>query len=237
MAYQWVEDEHDVHLGESLRGMQESMGYEHIGGNTEIGAAQRALATLRNQLGAGLQRQAQQHFNPHAPIQKPLRSPYKDSTQIGIQCLGTFTLSSWSSTALPRISGQTRVYQSFKPNKGILSELLIITYQASGVTAVRSKAVQDASDLVLTSAFSGSYNCFPNAPTEGNGIAGQTFSPNSLGNGISWPTINGGIDMTVEFAVEQSAPFAIDPPAGMTHDDITSIVVKARLNLLGPSLR
>ena len=41
------------------------------------------------------------------------------------------------------------------------------------------------------------------APRARTDKSGPTFANNSLGNGISWPTINGGIDMTVAFAVEQ----------------------------------
>jgi hypothetical protein len=222
------EDE-DVHLGsfseigESLRGMQES----------QIGAA----AQLR-QLRGALGQLAGNRFGAHAPISKQMRSPYKDSTQIGISATGTFTLASWSSSVLPQISGLTRVYKSFKPTKAILTELVTVTFTNTTLGAtVRVASVSDSADLVLVQAFSGADNCFPNAPTEANGIAGPTFANNSLGNGISWPTINGGIDMTVAFAVEQSVVFQVTPPAGYVTDDITSIVVKLRFNLLGPSLR
>jgi len=219
----WEDD--DVHLGnyseigESLRGMQDA----------SVGA-QQALATLRSRLGG--------RFAGHAPVSKAMRSPYKDSTQIGISASGTFTLTSWSGSALPQVSGLTRVYKSFKPTKAILTEKVQVqwTNGTLGITT-RSVNVPDASDLVLVQAFSGADNCFPNAPTEANGISGPTFANNSLGNGISWPTINGGIDMTVGFAVEDSVLYAIDPPAGYVQDDVTSIRVSLRFNLLGPSLR
>jgi hypothetical protein len=209
-------------IGESLRGMQD----------THVGAA--AMQQLRGALG----QLAQARFGAHAPVSKQMRSPYKDSTQIGISATGTFTLASWSGSSLPTVSGLTRVYKSFKPTKAILTELVTTTFSNStlGATTVVNY-VPDASDLVLVQAFSGADNCFPNAPTEANGIAGPTFANNSLGNGISWPTINGGIDMTVGFAVEQSAAFIATPPAGYVQADITSVVVKLRFNLLGPSLR
>jgi len=202
-------------IGESLRGMQ----------GTHVGAAQRALGQLRGALG----QLAQTHFGQHAPVSKQMRSPYKDSTQIGISATGTFTLASWSGSSLPQISGLTRVYKSFKPTKAILTEMVTTTFSNStlGATTVVNY-VPDASDLVLVQAFSGADNCFPNAPTEANGIAGPTFANNSLGNGISWPTINGGIDMTVGFAVEQSAAFIATPPSGYVQADITSVVVKLR---------
>ena len=222
-------DDEDIHLGsfseigESLRGMQD----------TQVGAAQ-ALHQLRGALG----QLASSKFGAHAPLQKTMRSPYKDSTQIGIKCTGTFTLTSWSGSVLPQISGLTRVYKSFKPTKAILTELVTVTFSNSSLGATtRVASVGDASDVVLVQAFSGADNCFPNAPTEANGISGPTFANNSLGNGISWPTINGGIDMTVAFAVEQSVLYQVPPPAGYTTEQITSVSVTLRFNLLGPSLR
>lgn len=220
----------DVFLGESLRGMQES----NLG-NTEIGAAQKALTQLRGALG----QLANTRFNQHAPLQKPLRSPYKDSTQIGIRATGTFTPGNFlGASTLPVVSGVTRVYKSFKPTKAILTESLIVTFANDSLgTATKAAAVSDSSDLVLVSAFAGADNCFPNAPNQDNGIPGQAFANNSLGNGISWPTINGGIDMTVQFAIEPTALFQTQPPPGFTTDDITLIIVNVRFALLGPSLR
>lgn len=219
----WLED--DVHMGnveigESLRGMQD---------RDHIGAAQ---------LRAGLAQLAAGRFGGHAPLQKTLRSPYKDSSQIGISATGTFTWTSWSGSALPTITGRSRVYKSFKPSKAVITELLTVTFTNStkGATTVVA-AVADAADVVLVSAFAGADNCFPNAPDESNGIAGPTFSPQALGVGISWPTINGGIDMTVGFALEQSVLYQAAAPSGYTSADITSVVVKVRMMLLGPSLR
>ncbi len=71
----------DIHLGnyseigESLRGMQDS----------HVGAAAKALNQLRGALGS----LAQQRFAGHAPTSKQMRSPYKDSTQIGISAMPT----------------------------------------------------------------------------------------------------------------------------------------------------
>lgn len=204
-------------IGESLQGMQHS----------EIGASAEQLAGLRGQL-AG-------RFAPHAPVSKVMRSPYKDSTQIGIKCTGTFQPTSWDSSSLPVVSGLTRVYKSFKPTKAIVTELVTATFvDAQQNKKVLSASVPDGSDLVLVSAFSGADNCFPNAPSESNGIAGVAFANNSLGNGISWPTINGGIDMSVQFAVEPTVLSRIAEPAGFT---LSAIFVSVRFNLLGPSLR
>lgn len=217
-------DEQNVHLvGESLRGMQSS----HLGNYSEIGAGARggALAQLA------------QRFNPHAPVSKRMRSPYRDSTQISISATGTFTVDSWAGSVLPTLSGLTRVYKSFKPEKAILTEYVSVLFQNSVTSKVRSVYVREAADLVLTSAFSGADNCFPNAPTEATGIPGPALANIAYGNGISWPTINGGIDMTVTFACEPTTIHEVDPPDGFTDDDIVQIVVKARLALLGPSLR
>lgn len=205
-------------IGEALRGLQDS----------EIGASAQQLAGMRGQL-AG-------RFAPHAPVSKVMRSPYKDSTQIGIKCTGTFAPAAWANqSSLPVVSGLTRVYKSFKPTKAIVTELITATFQDAqqNVTTI-SVSVPDGSDLVLVSAFSGADNCFPNAPSESNGIAGVAFANNSLGNGISWPTINGGIDMSVQFAIESTVLSRVAAPANTT---LQSVFVSVRFNLLGPSLR
>lgn len=222
--------EDDIHMGnyseigESLRGMQE----------TEIGAAQ-ALRQLRGALG---QLQAAR-YSRHAPTEKRMRSPYKDSSQAALSAVGTFTLQAWQgSSALPQVSGRSRVYTSFKPCKAILTELVTITFSTESLgSRTKSANVTQAADLVLVSMFSGANNCFPNAPDESNGISGPAFANDTLGNGISWPTINGGIDFTAAFAIEDTVINAVDPPAGFTEDDIVSIRVKLRFNLFGPSLR
>lgn len=224
--------EDDIHLGESLRGMQDAS----VGSFSEIGAAQQ-LRQLRGALGS----LAQSRFAGHAPTSKQMRSPYKDSTQIGILiATGDLTPAQWTGSALPTFSGLTRVYKSFKPTKAILTELVTATFtKAANPDIVRAVSVQNAADLVLTQAFSGADNCFPNAPTEGSGISGPTFANNSLGNGISWPTINGGIDMTVAFAIEQSVLTQIYPGSfGVPADYVLAkVALKIRLNLMGPSLR
>jgi hypothetical protein len=219
----------DVVFGESVRGMQDS----HMGSFSEIGAAQK-LAQVRG----ALAQLAGNHFAPHAPVSKQMRSPYKDSGQISVSCSGTFTPQTWGGSALPTISGASRVFKSFKPNKAILTETITVVFQNSSLGA-RTKAttVVDSADLILTAAFSGADNCFPNAPNEANGIHGPALANVAYGNGISWPTINGGIDMTVTFAIDQTVLFVIDPPAGYTQDDILSVKVVARFALWGPQLR
>jgi hypothetical protein len=218
----------DIHMGnfseigESLRGMQDS----------SVGAA----AQLR-QLQGALGQIAQARFAGHAPASKQMRSPYKDSTQIGILvATGDLLPSQWSGSSLPTFSGLTRVYKSFKPTKAILTELATFTFTQAQQPDVRiARSIQDSADLVLVQAFSGADNCFPNAPTEGNGISGPTFSNVSLGNGISWPTINGGIDMTVAFAIEESVLSQVPAPAAGY--ELAKVSLKIRFNLMGPSLR
>jgi hypothetical protein len=221
--------EDDIVFGEAVRGMQDA----HVGSYSEIGAAAK-LAKLRGALG----QLATNHFAPHAPVSKQMRSPYKDSTQISISCSGLFTPANWNASALPTISGASRVYKSFKPAKAILTETITVVYQnSSQASRTKARSVTDAADLVLTAAFSGADNCFPNAPNEANGIHGPALANVAYGNGISWPTINGGIDMSVTFAIDQTVLFQIDPPDGFTDEDIVSVKVVARLALMGPSLR
>jgi len=209
----------DVEIGESLRGL-----------NALVGALQRRQVQQRGGIGEA----AAARFGAH---KRQMRSPYRDGTQISIKCENTFTPANWESTSLPTVSGLTRVYKAFKPEKAILTELVIATFTNDSGSRTKSRTVDGAADLVMVSAFSGADNCFPNAPTENNGIAGPTFANNSLGNGISWPTINGGIDMTVAFAIEETVKYAVDPPSGYTDEDLASLKVIVRFALLGPSLR
>lgn len=224
-----------VHIGEALRGMQDG---DHIG------ASRKALTALKGALGQlASAQQARRFLGAHdlagnAALNRGQGSKKRLSTQIGISCSGTFTLSSWSGSTLPQVSGLTRVYKAFQPNKAILTELVTVTFSNPSVgTATRVASIKSADDLVLVQAFAGADNCFPNAPTEANGISGPTFANDSYGNGIEWPAIDGGIDMTVAFAIEQSVLFQVNPPSGYTVDDITSCSVKIRFNLLGPQLR
>ena len=142
-----------------------------------------------------------------------------------------------TTTCLPTISGCERVYLSFKPQKLILDEELIVTFtNASGDRQV-AVYVEDAGDLVFVQAFAGAYNCFPCAPNVKTGVSGSAFSPRVVGNDISWPTVNAGCDLNVAFAVKQTVLYRATPPEGYTSRDITVIRVLARLNVIGPALR
>lgn len=214
----------NTEIGESLSGMQRS----------RVGAAPRAR--LQGQLA----QLAGQHFGQHAPTQKEIRSPYKDSTQMGVLVTGTVTPSQYSveTNPIPILSGKSRAYQSFKPEKLIVTEILIATFtNASEETVKVAASVSDASDLVIVQAFSGNQNCFPNAPDETSGVSGAAFAYNALGNGISWPTINPGIDVSASVGVEETVLYRATPPDGFTTDDLVSVKIKIRLNIFGPQLR
>lgn len=145
--------------------------------------------------------------------------------------------------ALPQMQGVTRVYKSFKPQKCIVTELVTSTFSGEGLPdLVLQTMVSDASDLVMVHAFCGADNCFPSAPSEHNGISCAVFASSSLGNGIQWPVVNGGIDMTIGLAIEPSVLFRApgncsscghgEHPKG--YDLLPSkITVKARVNFLG----
>jgi hypothetical protein len=219
---------------------------DYMGGNTEIGESLRGMqhtnmgAAPRRKLSGALGQLAAARFNQHAPVQKELRSPFKDSTQMGVLVSGTVYPENYTSdtSPIPIISGKSRAYQSFKPEKLIMTEILIATYtNASDETVKVAASVSDASDLVLVQAFCGNYNCFPNAPDESNGISGAAFAYNALGNGISWPTINPGIDVSASIGVEETVLYRATPPDGYTSDDLVSVKVKCRLNIFGPQLR
>lgn len=214
----------NTEIGESFRGMQ----------RTAVGAAPRArLQGQLAQLAGG-------HFGGHAPLQKEIRSPYKDSTQMGVLVTGTVTPSQYAveTNPIPILSGKSRAYQSFKPEKLIVTEILIATFtNASDETVKVAASVSDASDLVIVQAFSGNQNCFPNAPDETSGVSGAAFAYNALGNGISWPTINPGIDVSASVGVEETVLYRCTPPDGFTTDDLVSVKVKIRLNIFGPQLR
>lgn len=225
MPYNWEDDievGNEELIGESDRGMQDR---NYVGAATALARVRGALGQLAAGRGAA-----------HMPVQKRLRSPFKDSTQIGITATsGVLTAGSFSGSSLPTMTGLTRVYKSFKPSKAVVVETVQCTFSASGETdKILYAAVSDSSDLLLTAAFSGADNCFPNAPSASNGINCATFAANALGVGISWPTINAGIDMTVTFAIRGSALARIATPDGFT---LTSAIVTVDMSLLGPSLR
>lgn len=147
---------------------------------------------------------------------------------------------------LPQVSGITRVYKGFRPQRCIVSEMVTATFSGKGLPdLVRHERVEDASDLVLVQCFAGAENCFPNAPTEANGICGAVFAASS-GIGISWPPFESGTDVAVAFAIEPTILTRASGRCGGCgqggrfegYDVIpSSIKLKVRVNFLGPSLR
>lgn len=219
----------------------------YMGGNTEIGESlsgmqrSRVGAAPRARLQGQLAQLAGNHFGGHAPLQKEIRSPFKDSTQMGVLVTGTVTPAQYTvdTNPIPILSGKSRAYQSFKPEKLIVTEIGIATFTnpSTGDAVKVAFSVPDASDLVIVQAFSGNMNCFPNAPDETSGVSGAAFAYNALGNGISWPTINPGIDVSASVGVEETVLYRATPPDGFTTDELTSVKVKIRLNIFGPQLR
>jgi hypothetical protein len=133
---------------------------------------------------------------------------------------------------------KTTFYKSFVPAKATIDEKLLVTFSTATLgSKVVVVTVADGGDLILISGYSGADNVFPTAPDESTGISGSSLAPNALGQGISWPVVRAGVATSATFAVEQTAIFQATPPAGFTSDDITSIMVIARLNLFGPMTR
>ncbi len=160
-----------------------------------------------------------------------------ESTQFGVKCSGTFLASAWDGESLPTVTGRVRMYQSFTPLRVVADEQLIITFKNGKSEAKVAVDVADAGDLLLVSTFAGNKNCFPVAPDQTTGISGRSLANNSLGNRVAWPTINGGIDLVVVFALRRTAAFRAAPPPGFTAADLHSVEVEAILNCFGELLK
>lgn len=202
------------------------LGFAERGAGAPEDAASAAQSGLRDALRDIAQRRAA----ANASTSKVHRSPYKDSTQLGISCAGTFSRSSFSGAGLPHIHGQIRIWQSFKPTKLLLDERLEATFDNGGGDVVLSADVPDANDLTLVDLSTGL------SGLAGGPIAGSVFSINHLGSGVLLPTLQGGRDATASLRVSSTALYRFTPPAGHTFDDLKSLKVKVRMSLLGPSL-
>ncbi len=170
MGYVWVED-----------GLED--GEIGAGGRYEIGDATRGMqrhdmmgAQQLNQLRRGLQRPQSrppvppavaERYGSHQPASREVPSQYRDSGQISINVSQTFAVSSSSFTSWTDVqtSGASTVYTSFKPNRIVLTEQVIATFTASGASVIVAAESSTASDIMLSGAFSGSLNTFPNAPS------------------------------------------------------------------------
>lgn len=234
---------------------------------------------------------AAEWLTPNPPVN---RSPYSETTQVGISMTGIITPDQYNQSGaviahitkdsenkeihyasyseankgladymsagwevksfypaeekrLPQLFGSTKVYKAFKPTKCIMTELVIATFEGEGLPdLVIHETVHDAADLVLVSAFASAKNCLMGYPSEAAGISGPTFANNSLGNGLSWTKIVAGEDLTLAIAVESSV--LSRAKGGCNHCGHgyagrikgynllpRSVVVKARVNFLGPS--
>ena len=214
----------NVEIGDSTRGMQR---------DDFVGAA-----TALKQLRGSLSQLAGSRFNAHQPINRRLRSQYRDSGQIGINISQTFTPQTdpalWQNVPL---SGQSVVYTSFKPNRVVVNELLMVSYLNGSTPGTVVASVPDGSDLLLSGAFSGSINVFPNAPNAATAINCAALQAQAFGVGISWPTVNPGIPVSINLLLLNSALFRATLPSGVSVTDITSITVNVYFSMFGPQLR
>lgn len=215
----------NTEIGDSVRGMQD----EYVG-------AAGALQSLRGSLG----QLAAGRFQGHTPLNRRIKSQYRDSGQIGINVTSSAitqtSLANWQNVSL---SGNSIVYTSFKPNRVVVNEQLLCSYANVTTTTITSAAVvsvADAGDLLLVGAFSGSINNFPNAPSANSGINCSALQAGAFGVGISWPTVNPGIPVTINLLVLPSA-LARALAAAPTSYTLTSFTVAVYFSMFGPQLR
>lgn len=229
-------------LGESVRGPQQALLGAGPGGIAPVNPAlQLAMARqqLTGQLG-NLQALAQARQNAGMAVLSPQAPQVKDSTQIGISGSATLDPAVFAGVLAggpkPVVTGRTILAQHFKALKGILQEVVTFVYTADVGGAITRVQVspQIPGDLALFSAFAGSINCFPYAPTEDSAISGVTFAPQTLGNGISWATVPPGIPLTVSFNVSPSVLSLNATPAANT---LTSVIVAFNFSVMGESTR
>lgn len=234
------------HIGESLRGLQSQLNMlgtmyndeEILGDDFDevLGAAPPARRP-----GSALQRLGQaaalQRLGRHAPTTHTVPSQYKDSNGFGINVQGDILVGQFSATQYPTINGSTRAFVSIKPQKLILDEDLLFTWTNSSGTTTTVASVDNAGDLLLVSAYVGNKNVFATAPTQATGFSGRALSNVALGNGVSWPTVNPGIDVVVTLSVKPTAQYRSAPPSGYTQSDLVSVQVIAQLNVFGEQLR
>jgi len=211
-------------IGDSTYGMQH---------HEMLGVAQ--LRALRAQLGQNLQ----SRFGTHQPAARQMPSQFRDSGQISINvtqtiAVGAASFTNWNDV---QVSQGSTVFTSFKPNRIVMTEMVIATFTNSTGSTVTAASSATSDDLGLLGAFSGSINTFPNAPTAATAIHGPAIAANAFGVGISWPTVNAGIPVTAMFLIYQSVLFRAPVPTGYTTSNLSSIAVTIRLAMFGPQLR
>ena len=172
-------------------------------------------------------------FNRHAPVSEPVRAAYRDTTALSISCEASLSPGDWTSDGEPTFFGVARGHETFKPEKLIAEEALIYQFQNSSGSVEVVVEVQDAGDLELYQLFIGNRAAL--APSLG--LSGRAMSHNSLGGGVSLPTVNPGVDINAGFKVRETALYRAMPPQGYTQADLVRVRVRARLTLFGRSLR
>ena len=234
----------DADLLKRMDGMNDEELLVNLSEYTEIPPRNRVPATTaKGQLLALLERFSQ-WVDPWLNQKPKLTQRQRDSVQISVTAVEKLSVSKWGGSVPPMISGLTRVYAGFRPEKLIVTETLRAFYAAK---KLRGKAVlpdvslvesvSDCSDLIMVAAFAGVANCFPNAPTVACGISGEALV---MMTEISWPAIQAGQDFTMTFAVEETALVRMTNhkllPKG--YDPIPyAIEAEVRANFFGPRLR
>lgn len=231
-------------IGESLRGLQSQLNMlgtmyndeELVGADEfdEVLGAPPARGSALQRLG---QAAAMQRLGRHAPTTHKVPSQYKDSNGFGVSCTGTILAGQFSTTIYPTITGSQRAYVSIKPQKLIADEDLIFTWTNSSGTTTTVASVDNAGDIILTQAFVGNKNVFATAPSQNSGFSGRSLANVALGNGVSWPTVNPGIDVLVTFSVKPTAQYRSAPPSGYTQANLVSVQLLVNLNIFGEQLR
>ena len=127
------------------------------------------------------------------------------------------------------ISTQKTTYTKFKPRRLVVVETVRATYRRGDKVLVHVTTPPCASDILLTGAFSGSLNCFPNAPGGENGINCAVFPvippdkeegvlSGGYGAALDWPNVEAGIPLTLSFAIRRGVLSQVIPPGGHTLD-------------------
>ena len=199
----------------------------------EIGAAQ--LSALRAKLGGNLA----ERYGRHQPATKNVPSQYRDSGQISINFRASFpvsenTFTNWNNV---EAAGSSTVYTSFKPNRIVLTQMVTAIFDTGHSHAASVGESATASDLLVVGAYSGSLNTFPNAPSAQTGIHGPAIAANAFGVGISWPTVNAGIPVSVNVQVLQTALYRAPVPTGFSMSDLVGVYVDVFFAMFGPQLR
>ena len=138
---------------------------------------------------------------------------------------------------MPTAFGSETGYISFKPHRIVLIATAEATYTGKNLEDKKVYVeLSQANHVMLTGAFSGSLNTFPNAPRSGYGVHGPVFGTQAIGVGLAWPTVNAGIPVSASFEVLESVLGCFVAPEGYDKTPRT-ITVKILMAMFGPQLR